>query len=88
MPKMIEEITDADLQAIWPAIGGAPHLFETGKDELRQVLVSGDCGIEYEIGKKIKVEPIGLQLDFYTMAAIVDILRHRGFETASVAHYF
>lgn len=41
MKKGIELLTDEDLMEIWPAIGGAPHLFEFGKDELRQVLISG-----------------------------------------------
>jgi hypothetical protein len=72
--KLIEEITNEDLQALWPAIGGEPHLFEYGKDELKKVLVDGDCGNEDD-------EPIGLQLDYYTMAAIVDVLRSRGFNT-------
>lgn len=76
--KNIEQLTDEDLQAIWPAIGGAPHLFSHGKDELRLLLITGHC-----------TEPeLPLQMDFYTMAAIVDILRHRGFETASVEHYY
>lgn len=74
MAKQIEELTDDDLLEIWPAIGGAPHLFEYGKDELRNVLITGDCA-------NVDDEPIGIHLDYYTMAAIVDILRKRGFET-------
>lgn len=73
--KEIEQITDEDLSAIWPVIGGTPHLFDFGKDELKTVLITG-FGPESD-----SPEPIGLQLDFYTMAAIVDILRNRGFET-------
>lgn len=79
--KEITELTDDDLQALWPAIGGVSHLFEYGKDELKQVLTTGECGIESDFGGEYTVEPIGLQLDYYTMAAIVDILRARGFET-------
>lgn len=79
--KQIEQITDEDLAALWPAIGGTPHLFEYGKDELRRVLVTGECYDE-------KDNATSIQLDFYTMAAIVDILRHRGFETASVEQYY
>jgi hypothetical protein len=74
--KQIEQLTDEDLKVLWPAIGGAPHLFEHGKEELKDGLISGDFSES------------GLKMDFYSMAAIVDILRHRGFETASVAHYF
>jgi hypothetical protein len=76
--KNIEEITEQDLEALWPVIGGTSHLFEYGKDELKQVLITGECGDG-------EGEPIGLQLDFYTMAAIVDTLRARGFETSSPA---
>jgi hypothetical protein len=69
MAKNIEELTDEDLQALWPAIGGAPHLFEYGKNELKNVLISGSY------------DEADIQLDYYTMAAIVDVLRSRGFET-------
>lgn len=79
--KQIEDLTDEDLAAIWPAIGGAPHLFEYGKDELRKILVYGDCCDE-------KGEMTTLKLDYYTMAAIVDILKHRGFGTGDVSQYF
>lgn len=72
--KQIEELTDDDLMVIWPAIGGTPHLFEFGKDELRKVLIDGQCADEDD-------NPIGLQLDYYTMAAIVGILQERGFAT-------
>ena len=82
MPKKkIEEINDDDLLALWPVIGGEPHLFEYGKQELKQVLVDGDCSTTTEICGEIVESAIGLQLDFYTMAAIVDILRDRGFKT-------
>lgn len=67
MSKEIEQLTDDDLAELWPLIGGAPHLFEYGKDELKQILVTGDC------------EEASLTLDYYTMAAIVDKLRERGF---------
>ena len=69
MAKEIEQLTDDDLAAIWNRIGGTPHLFEFGKDNLRELLVTGEC------------EDHGLMLDYYTMAAIVDTLRVRGFET-------
>lgn len=74
MEKKIEQITDEDLMEIWPAIGGAPHLFEYGKEELRSVLVTGH-------GPEDNPEPIAIELDFYSMAAIVDTLRSRGFQT-------
>lgn len=70
MSKQIEEITDEDLQVLWPAIGGAPHLFSHGKDELQDVLINGGLTADS-----------GLTLDYYSMAAIVDILRRRGFES-------
>lgn len=81
MAKEIEELTDEDLMAIWPAIGGTPHLFEYGKDKLRHVLTTGECTMEYKFGGKTKEAAIGLQLDFYTMSAIVKILEARGYET-------
>ena len=74
MAKQIEELTDEDLMELWPAIGGTPHLFEYGKEELKNVLINGSCADEND-------EPIGLQLDYYTMAAIVNILKDRGFDT-------
>lgn len=72
MIKEIEQLTDEDLIALWPMIGGTPHLFEYGKDELRKVLIDGQCANEND-------EPISLTLNYYTMAAIVDTLRERGF---------
>lgn len=81
MAKQIEELTDEDLMVLWPTIGGEPHLFEDGKDELRHVLTTGECEMEYEFGGKTKSATIGLQLDYYTMAAIVGILQQRGFAT-------
>lgn len=74
MSKQIEQITDEDLIEVWPAIGGAPHLFEYGKDELKKVLIDGSCADEND-------EPISLQLDYYTMSAIVKVLKERGFDT-------
>lgn len=68
MAREIEELNDEDLMELWAVIGGTPHLFEYGKDELKELLITGDC--EHEI-----------MLDFYTMAAIVDKLRERGFAT-------
>jgi hypothetical protein len=79
--KQIEEITETDLLELWSAIGGAPHLFEYGKDELKQVLTTGECAMERQAPDGYEVEPISLQLDYYTMAAIVDILRKNGYET-------
>lgn len=68
--KEIEQLTEEDLGVLWPAIGGTPHLFEYGKDDLKRVLITGDA---YDIE--------GLQLDYYTMAALVNILQERGFAT-------
>jgi len=72
MQKQIEQLTDDDLLAIWPRIGGTPHLFEQGKEQLRELLITGYS------------EDHGLMLDYYTMAAIVDKLRERGFPTKDV----
>jgi len=74
MHKQIEDLTDEDLLELWPAIGGAPHLFEYGKNELKELLITGSCAGEGD-------EPIGLTLDYYTMSAIVKILKDRGFDT-------
>lgn len=65
--KPIEELADEDLLELWSIIGGAPHLFEYGKEDLRLLLVTGEA------------EDHGFKLDYYTMAAIVDTLRKRGF---------
>ena len=40
----VENITDEHLEELWPVIGGAPHLFYYGKDELRTGLVDGSMG--------------------------------------------
>lgn len=75
MLKTIDELTDEDLMELWPAIGGTPHLFEYGKEDLKRTLITGETVDEND-------ESNGLQLDYYTMAAIVDILRERGFTTS------
>lgn len=72
MQKQIEQLTEDDLIELWGVIGGTPHLFEYGKDELKRVLITGECVDEND-------EPCGLSLGYYTMAAIVDKLRERGF---------
>lgn len=70
MTKEIEQLTNEDLEVIWPAIGGTPHLFAFAADDLKQILTTGEIPDE-----------CGLQLDYYTMAAIVSILQERGFVT-------
>lgn len=72
MQKEIEQLTEEDLIELWGVIGGTPHLFEYGKDELKKVLIDGECADE-------DGQAIGLSLGYYTMAAIVDKLRERGF---------
>lgn len=67
MTKEIEQLTDDDLAEVWGVIGGTPHLFEYGKSDLRKLLTTGYA------------DDPGLMLDFYTMSAIVDKLRERGF---------
>lgn len=78
MNKEIEQLTEEDLIELWNVIGGAPHLFEYGKDELKQLLITGECATETG-------EPVAIQVDYYTMAAIVDKLRERGF-AAPIIH--
>jgi hypothetical protein len=65
--KPIEELAEDDLIELWGAIGGTPHLFEYGKDDLKQLLTTGFA------------EDHGLMLDYYTMAAIVHTLEERCF---------
>ena len=65
--KPIEELTDEDLMEVWSVIGGTPHLFEHGKEDLKELLTTG------------YVEDNALMLDYYTMAAIVYTLQNRGF---------
>ena len=72
MSKEIEQLTEDDLAALWPMIGGTPHLFEYGKDELKKFLIDGEHVDEND-------EPISISCNYYTMAAIVDTLRDRGF---------
>jgi hypothetical protein len=67
MAKEIEQLTEEDLIELWFVIGGTPHLFEYGKDDLKSLLTTGYA------------EDHGLMLDYYTMAGIVDKLRERGF---------
>ncbi len=69
--KIIEVISDEDLLELWSVIGGTPHLFEDGKEDLKKGLINGDF------------EGSGIQLDFHTMVAIVDTLRERGFALPS-----
>jgi predicted Ser/Thr protein kinase len=63
--KEINEITEAELLQIWSLIGGSPHLYEVGREDLRTLLVDGENN--------------GIQTDFHTMACIVDVLRARGY---------
>lgn len=72
-PVIEETLSDDVLVELWPVIGGAPHLFEYGKDELKKVLLTGDCGTEDD-------EPISLQLDFFTMAQLINKLRELRFD--------
>lgn len=52
----VEDITDEHLEELWPVIGGTPHLFEYGKDELKTGLIDGNWSEST------------LQMDCYTMA--------------------
>lgn len=69
MSKLINSLTEEDLIELWTAIGGSLHLFEWGKEALKTLLIDGFA------------EDHGLMLDYYTMAAIVDTLRSRGYDT-------
>lgn len=61
----ITEITENELLEIWSLIGGEPHLVDVGLPDLKTLLVDGDNN--------------GIQMDFHTMACVVDVLRARGY---------
>lgn len=65
----VENITEDHLAELWPVIGGAPHLFEYGKDELRTGLIDGDWAQSM------------LQMDYYTMVCMLKRLRELGYDT-------
>jgi|GEM_PF-6226310 len=65
----VENITDEHLEELWPVIGGAPHLFEYGKDDLKTGIVEG-----YWIDS-------GIQMDYYTMVCVIKKLRELGYDT-------
>jgi hypothetical protein len=67
--KRVENITDEDLAELWPVIGGTPHFFDHGKDELRTGLVDGDWSES------------GLQMDYYTMVCMLKRLKELGYDT-------
>lgn len=69
MSKLINSLTEEDVIELWTAIGRTPHLFEYGKEDLKNLLIDGFA------------EDHGFMLDYYTMAAIVDTLRSRGYNT-------
>lgn len=64
----IEEITDEHLAECWPVIGGAPHLFEYGKEDLKALLTTGFC------------DEGSIQMDFWTMKCLVKKLTELGYE--------
>lgn len=64
----VENITEEHLAELWPVIGGAPHLFEYGKDELRAGIVDGDWSEST------------LQMEFYTMNCMLKKLRELGYD--------
>jgi hypothetical protein len=64
----VENITDEHLEELWPVIGGAPHLFEYGKDELRTGLLTGDWSEST------------LQMDWYTMYCMLNKMRELGYD--------
>jgi hypothetical protein len=66
-PIPVKDITDEHLEALWPVIGGTPHLFEHGKDELKQGLIEGYW------------DESGIKMDWWTMKCVLDKLRELGY---------
>ena len=64
----VENVTDEHLEELWPVIGGAPHLFYYGKDELRTGLVDGSW------------TESTLQMDYYTMGCMLNKLREMDYD--------
>lgn len=64
----VENITDKHLSELWPLIGGAPHLFEQGRDALRMGLVDGVW------------DESGLVMDYYTMRCVLKKLQGLGYD--------
>lgn len=62
------DITEEEMQEIWVVIGGTPHLYEWGKDDLKKGLEVGDWGES------------GIQMDYYTMSCMINYLRSRGID--------
>lgn len=61
--RPFESLTEDEWIEIWSRIGGAPHLYEYGIDELKQVL-NGEIP-----------DQCGLQLDYFTLAQLFNYLR-------------
>jgi hypothetical protein len=65
----IEKITDEHLAELWAVIGGFPHLFEHGKEDLRKGLLDGDW------------DESGLHMDYYTMSCMLSKCRELSYDT-------
>lgn len=61
-------LNDEILEELWVVIGGTPHLYEFGKDALKEALLKGYW------------DDTGIQMDFYTMAAVINKLREMDFD--------
>jgi hypothetical protein len=72
MAKQIEQITDTELLEIWSLIGGTPHDYQPGMQVLKEGLITGDF-------KRLKI-------DYYSLAAMVDCLRAKGYEAGLPGH--
>lgn len=72
MAKQIEQITDTELLEIWSLIGGTPHDYKPGMQVLKEGLITGHF-------KRLKI-------DYYSLAAMVDCLRAKGYEAGLPGH--
>lgn len=64
----IENITQEHFLELWSVIGGAPHLYEYGKEDLKKGLLEGDW------------DDSGLQMDYLTMAKVLQKCRELGYD--------
>lgn len=66
--RPLADIKEEEMQELWGIIGGTPHLYEFGKDDLLKGLNDGDW------------EESGIQMDYYTMSCLINYLRKIGID--------
>jgi hypothetical protein len=66
--RRLSDMTEEEYAELWPLIGGAPHLFAFGAEDLRDSLESGDWS------------ETGFQMDYYTMSCMLNYLRKIGID--------